>query len=85
MFLEHAVLLTRNVHPFSSHLINSSCHPLRFNFLFSHLVCLTLLQPHGLGFPRQEYWGGLPFPFTGDLPDVGMKPTSPALQAIPYH
>ena len=38
MLLEYAVLLTRNVHPFSSHLINSSCHPLRFNLLFSHPV-----------------------------------------------
>jgi len=42
--------------------------------------CLTLLQPHGLwGFPRQEYWSGLPFPSPGDLPDPGAKPVSPAL------
>ena len=30
---------------------------------------------------RQEYWGGLPFPPPGDLPDPGIQPTSPALQA----
>ena len=30
-------------------------------------------------FPRQEYWSGLPFPSLGDLPDTGIKPTSPAL------
>ena len=32
------------------------------------------------GFPRQEYWNGLPFPFPGDLPDSGIEPASPALQ-----
>ena len=32
-------------------------------------------------FSRQEYWSGLPFPFPGDLPDPGIKPGSPALQA----
>jgi len=26
-----------------------------------------------MGFPRQEYWSGLPFPFPGDLPDPGIK------------
>ena len=30
-------------------------------------------------FSRQEYWGGLPFPSLGDLPDPGIKPTSPSL------
>ena len=34
-----------------------------------------------MGFPRQEYWGGLPFPSPGDLPDTGINPRSPALQA----
>ena len=33
-----------------------------------------------MGFSRQEYWSGLPFPFPGDLPDPGIKPVSPALQ-----
>ena len=32
-------------------------------------------------FSRQEYWNGLPFPFPGDLPDTGIEPESPALQA----
>ena len=31
------------------------------------------------GFSRQEYWSGLPFPSPGDLPNPGIKPTSPAL------
>ena len=32
-----------------------------------------------MGFSRQEYWSGLPFPPPGDLPDPGIKPVSPAL------
>ena len=48
------------------------------------------LQPHGLLQPqaplsmelsRQEYWSGLPFPSPGDLPDPGVDPGSPTLQA----
>ena len=34
-----------------------------------------------MGFSRQEYWSGLPFPSPVDLPDPGIKPRSPALQA----
>ena len=34
-----------------------------------------------VGFSRQEYWIGLPFPSSGDLPNPGIKPRSPALQA----
>ena len=37
--------------------------------------------PLSMGFSRQEYWSGLPFPSSGDLPDPGIEPTSPALQA----
>ena len=32
------------------------------------------------GFPRQEYWSGLPFPSPGDRPNPGIEPMSPALQ-----
>ena len=49
--------------------------------------CLTLatprtvaLQAHlSMGFLRQEYWSGLPFPSPGDLPDPGSEPVSPPL------
>ena len=34
-----------------------------------------------MGFPRQEYWSGLPFPSPGDLPNPGINRGSPALQA----
>ena len=37
--------------------------------------------PLPMGFYRQEYWSGLPFPSPGDLPNPGIKPRSPALQA----
>ena len=51
--------------------------------------CLTLLTPWtvarqaslSMGFSRQGYWSGLPFPSPGDLPDPGIEPGSPALQA----
>ena len=38
-----------------------------------------LRAPLSVGFSRQEYWNGLPFPSTGDLPDPGTETTSPAL------
>ena len=37
--------------------------------------------PLSMGFSRQEYWRGLPFPAPGDLPNPGIEPASPALQA----
>ena len=52
--------------------------------------CLTLRNPMdyiahqsplSVGFFRREYWSGLPCPPPGDLPDPGIKPASPALQA----
>ena len=37
--------------------------------------------PPSMGFSRQEYWSGLPFPPPGDLSDPGIEPGSPELQA----
>ena len=37
--------------------------------------------PLSMGFPRQEYWNGLPFPSPGDFPDPGIEPRSPLLRA----
>ena len=44
---------------------------------------LTVAQqaPLSMGFPKQEYWNGLPFPSPGDIPDPVIKSASPALQA----
>ena len=38
--------------------------------------------PWAMGFPRQEYQSGMPSPSPGDLPDPGIEPTPPALQAV---
>ena len=38
--------------------------------------------PLSMGFSRQEYWSGLPFPPPGDLPIPGMEPGSPASLAL---
>ena len=38
-------------------------------------------SPLSMGFSRQECWSGLPFPSPGDLPNPGIKPRSPVLQA----
>ena len=60
----------------------------RLFLLFSHSVMpdsvilwnVARQAPLSMGFPRQEYWGGLPFPSPGDLPDPGIKPVFPAWQ-----
>ena len=50
--------------------------------LLSPVLCDPLDYSHqaplSMGFPRQEYWSGLPFPSPGDLPDPGIEPWSPA-------
>ena len=49
--------------------------------LFSTPWTVAHQAPLSMGFPRQEYWSGLPFSSLGDLPDPGIEPESPALQA----
>ena len=58
--------------------------------MLSHSVVSNSLWPHGLqptrflhpwGFSRQKYWSGFPYPPPGDLPNPGIEPRSPALQA----
>ena len=49
---------------------------------WSHLVVSGSYQaPLSMAFSRQKYWSGLPFASPGDLPDPGIEPGSPALQA----
>ncbi|CAI9153925.1 unnamed protein product [Rangifer tarandus platyrhynchus] len=38
--------------------------------------------PLSMGFSRQEYWSGLPFPSPGDIPDLEVEPGSPALWEV---
>ena len=42
---------------------------------------IAFQAPLSIGFSRQEYWSGLPFPSPGDLPDPGIEPRSPVWQA----
>ena len=46
--------------------------------LFETLWIVACQSPLSMGFSRQEYWSGLPLSPTGDLPDPGIKPSSPA-------
>ena len=43
--------------------------------------CSPTKAPLSMDFSRQEYWSGLPFPSPADLPNPGIEPRSPALQA----
>jgi len=52
--------------------------------LFATLWTVAHQAPPSMGFSRQEYWSGLPCPPPGDLPDPGIKPTSPASLALPW-
>ena len=47
--------------------------------LFASPWAVALQAPLSMGFPRQEYWSGLPFPSPGDIPSPGMESTSPEL------
>ena len=49
--------------------------------LFATSWTVAYQAPPSVGFSRQEYWSGLPFPSPGDLSNPGIKPRSPALQA----
>ena len=46
--------------------------------LFATPWTIAHQAPLSMGFPRQEYWNRLPFSFPGNLPNPGIKPTSPA-------
>ena len=47
--------------------------------LFATPWTVSRQAPLSMGFSRQEYWSGLPFPSPGDVPDPGIEPTCPAL------
>ena len=47
--------------------------------LFTTLWTVAHQAPLSMGFSRQDYWSGLPFPSPGDLPDPGIEPGSPTL------
>ena len=47
--------------------------------LFATPWTVAYHAPPSMGFSRQEYWSGLPFPSPEDLPDAGIEPRPPAL------
>ena len=49
--------------------------------LFATPWTVAYQAPPSMGFSRQECWSGVPFPSPGDLPDPGIEPGSPVLQA----
>ena len=50
--------------------------------LFVTLWTVAHQAPLSMGFPRQEFWSGLPFPPPGDLPNLGTEFTSPVAPAL---
>jgi len=70
---EHSIL--SNYFGWSGDLVAKPC-------LLSAIPWTVACQaPLSMGFSRQEYWNGLPFPSLGDLSDLGIDPSSPTLQA----
>ena len=63
--------------PISPHCIHAQL--LSHVWLFPTPWTITCQAPLSMGFPRHEYWSGLPFPPSGALPHPGIKPASPAL------
>ena len=53
---------------------------LSFVWFFATRRMVAYQAPPSIGFSRQEYWRGLPFPSPADLPNAGIEPVSPALQ-----
>ena len=49
--------------------------------LFAAPWTVAYQAPPSMGFSRKEYWNGSPFPSPGDLPDPGIEPRFPALEA----
>ena len=86
--VEWALLFHKQISPLSSlkntvvdhDIVNSTCVLSHFRhvWLFVTLWTVAYQVPLSMGFSRQEYWSGLPCPPPGDLPDTGIKPSSPA-------
>ena len=81
-FIVWTTLLRENSHKiFPFNMYKVKVKSLSRVWLFATPGTVAHQAPPSMGFSRQEYWSGLPFPSPGDLPDPGIKPRSPALQA----
>ena len=60
---------------------NSECVCVSHSVMSDTSWPMDCQAPLSVEFSRKEYWSGLPSPFSGDVPDPGLEPRSPALQA----
>ena len=74
----YQILCNSGKHSFISRFLVKSLSRVR---LFATPWTVAYQAPPSMGFSRQERWSGLPFPSPGDLPESGLEPGSPALQA----
>ena len=56
--------------------------PFQYSYLENFMDKQAWQAPLSMGFPRQNYWSGLPFPPTGDPPNPGIKPASLMFPAL---
>ena len=72
------ILIQKHIHPF----MFAAGQLLSRALLFVTSWTVAHQSPLFIGFPRQEYWSGLPFPPPGDLSDSWIKPMSPVSPAL---
>ena len=78
---QYKVRISKNLEQwFSNFTTTSEVKSLSRVRLFATPWTVAYQAPLSMGFSRQEYWSGLPFPSPGDLPDPEIEPRSPALQ-----
>ena len=94
LFFPGFLLIFRQFFHSSHHWISSGIQPRPSSFFFFKLIfngvyscfvtpwAVACQAPLPMGFSRQEYWSGLLFLSLRDLPDPGIEPGSPALQAV---
>ena len=68
-------------HTYATLLVVVAVQSLSHVQLFSTLWTVAHQAPLSMGFSSQEHWNGLPFPSPSDLPNPGIEPRSPTLQA----
>ena len=81
LFYTSVSLLLSHIQGYHYHLSKFHIYVLSCVWLFVTPWTIAYQAPPSIGFSRQGYWSGLPFPSPGDLPDPGIEPRSPALWA----
>ena len=81
LFYISVFLLLSHIQGYHYHLSKFHIYVLSCVWLFVTPWTIAYQAPPSIGFSRQGYWSGLPFPSPGDLPDPGIEPGSPVFQA----